>query len=86
MAKKRGPFYVVVKDEDARTFCVEGPMNDDRRLTGQVVAAQKQGRNIRCWTANQEQSRPEIVQGMKDQFGYAEVQAIYLPQPEERSW
>ena len=45
-------FYLIVRDRDNETFSVEGPMADDRPWNRAVVAAQKSGRRIVCFTAN----------------------------------
>jgi hypothetical protein len=49
MAQK--PFFVILIDDKAGTFSVEGPMVDDRPLISQVVTAQRAGRKVRCVTA-----------------------------------
>ena len=75
------PFLLVIKDEDAKVFSVVGPMKDDTSWTKRVVAAQKAGREVRCFTAGSV-DRDEIVAGMKAQFGYVEVGAVSLPPPD----
>lgn len=44
----KGPFVVIVRDDDAKTFSVEGPVADDTRWGKIVSDAQKDGRNVRC--------------------------------------
>ncbi len=46
------PFYLIVTDQDQKTFSVEGPMTDDRVWNHAVVAAQRSGRRVRCSTAS----------------------------------
>ena len=46
------PFFLVLMDETAKTFSVEGPMMDDRPWVSQVVTAQRAGRKVRCVVAN----------------------------------
>jgi hypothetical protein len=50
MAKK--PFFLVLRDDGANTFSVEGPMTDDRDWVSQIVTAQRAGRKVRCVVAN----------------------------------
>ena len=45
MAQK--PFFLILMDENARTFTVEGPMIDDRAWNKAVVDAQRVGRKLR---------------------------------------
>src|ERR1700751_775319 len=46
------PFYLIITDKDNGTFCVEGPMTDDRLWNHAVVVAQKLGRQVCCATAS----------------------------------
>lgn len=50
MAQK--PFFLVLRDDKAGTFSVEGPMTDDRPWISQVVTAQRAGRQVRCQVAS----------------------------------
>lgn len=43
-------FVLVVVDRDTDEFTVEGPMSDDRPWNSAVVDAQKDDRNIRCFS------------------------------------
>lgn len=45
------PFFLVLRDDSAQTFTVEGPMTDDREWVTQVVTAQRAGRKVRCEVA-----------------------------------
>ena len=45
-------FYLIITDKDNGTFCVEGPMTDDRLWNPAVVVAQKLGRQVRCSPAS----------------------------------
>jgi hypothetical protein len=45
------PFFLVLRDDSAGTFSVEGPMTDDRPWISQVVTAQRAGRKVRCVVA-----------------------------------
>jgi hypothetical protein len=45
------PFFLILMDENARTFSVEGPMTDDRPWISQIVTAQRAGRKVRCVVA-----------------------------------
>jgi hypothetical protein len=45
------PFFLILMDDNARTFSVEGPMTDDRPWISQVVTAQRAGRKVRCVVA-----------------------------------
>jgi len=45
------PFFLVLRDDKAGTFSVEGPMTDDRTWISQVVTAQRAGRQVRCQVA-----------------------------------
>ena len=47
------PFFLVLRDDTANTFSVEGPMTDDRPWVSQIVTAQRAGRNVRCVVANE---------------------------------
>lgn len=49
MAQK--PFFLVLRDDNAGTFSVEGPMTDDRPWISQIVTAQRAGRKVRCVVA-----------------------------------
>ena len=49
MARK--PFFLVLRDDGANTFSVEGPMIDDSPWVSQVVTAQRAGRKVRCVVA-----------------------------------
>ena len=49
MAQK--PFFLILRDDNAGTFSVEGPMTDDREWVSQVVTAQRAGRKVRCVVA-----------------------------------
>ena len=42
-------FVLIVADRDTNEFTVEGPITDDRPWNRAVVAAQRVGRNIRCF-------------------------------------
>lgn len=72
-------FLLVIKDDDARVFSVEGPMLDDTPWINRVVAAQKSGRSVRCETPSASLSKAEVVAQMKATFGYAEVDSVSLP-------
>ena len=50
MAQK--PFFLILRDDNAGTFSVEGPMTDDRAWVSQVVTAQRAGRKVRCVVAS----------------------------------
>src|ERR1700745_1966855 len=54
MARERHikSFYLIITDKDNGTFCVEGPMTDDRLGNHAVIVAQKLGRQVRCSTAS----------------------------------
>lgn len=43
-------FWIVVKDEDNKTFNVLGPRSDDTAVTKAVYEARKTGRNVNCHT------------------------------------
>jgi hypothetical protein len=45
------PFFLILRDDNAGTFSVEGPMIDDRPWISQIVTAQRAGRKVRCVTA-----------------------------------
>lgn len=49
MAQK--PFFLILRDDNAGTFSVEGPMIDDRPWVSQIVTAQRAGRKVRCVVA-----------------------------------
>jgi len=51
MRKKPTPFVLVIVDDVAKLFAVEGPMVDDRRWTDAVCKAQESGRQVRCFTS-----------------------------------
>jgi hypothetical protein len=51
MAQK--PFFLILRDDSAGTFSVEGPMTDDRPWVSQVVTAQRAGRKVRCVVATE---------------------------------
>ena len=44
------PFVLIVVDHDAKEFCIEGPMVDDRSWNDAVCDAQEAGRNVSCHT------------------------------------
>lgn len=44
------PFVLIVVDHDAKKFCVEGPMVDDRSWNDAICDAQEAGRNVSCHT------------------------------------
>ena len=50
--REHEPFYLIIIDEDNRTFSVEGPMTDDRLWNHSIVVAQKSGRQVSCSTAS----------------------------------
>lgn len=75
----RKEFLLVIKDDDAKVFSVEGPMLDDTPWIDRVVAAQKSGRSVRCETPLASLSRPEVVAQMKATFSYTEVDRVPLP-------
>ena len=54
-------FVLVVVDRDTAEFTVEGPMSDDRPWNSAVVDAQKEDRNIRCFSMGD--VAPEIAAG-----------------------
>jgi hypothetical protein len=41
------PFFLILRDDNAGTFSVEGPMTDDRPWISQIVTAQRAGRKVR---------------------------------------
>ena len=45
------PFFLILRDDGANTFSVEGPMIDDRPWVTQIVTAQRAGRKVRCVVA-----------------------------------
>jgi hypothetical protein len=45
------PFFLILRDDNAGTFSVEGPMTDDRPWISQIVTAQRAGRKVRCVAA-----------------------------------
>jgi hypothetical protein len=45
------PFFLILRDDNAGTFSVEGPMVDDRPWVSQIVTAQRAGRKVRCVVA-----------------------------------
>ena len=47
----RKPFFLILRDDSANTFSVEGPMIDDRPWVSQIVTAQRAGRKVRCVVA-----------------------------------
>ena len=47
------PFFLILRDDGANTFSVEGPMTDDRPWVSQVVTAQRAGRKVRCVVATE---------------------------------
>jgi hypothetical protein len=47
------PFYLIITDKDNGTFCVEGPMTDDRQWNHAIVVARQSGRQVRCTTATE---------------------------------
>ena len=49
----RKPFFLVLRDDSANTFSVEGPMIDDRPWVSQIVTAQRAGRKVRCVMATE---------------------------------
>jgi hypothetical protein len=67
--KTRGPFLIVIRDDDTRTFCFEETY-DDRPLIERVVRAQRGGRKVNCFTT--ESARQTAKRDMERQ-GYREV-------------
>ena len=53
-------FLLVIRDDDNRTFSIEGPMWDDRPWNKAVVQAQEQGREVRCFNLGLE-NRDEFI-------------------------
>ena len=41
-------FWIVVRDDDAKTFNVQGPSTDDRAVTNAVYDARQAGREVSC--------------------------------------
>ena len=64
-------FYLIVVDRDQRLFNVVGPMNDDTDHINAVVAAQKKGRDVRCFTPLAGKPREAIVSDFANQTGFA---------------
>lgn len=44
------PFFLVVLDRTKRQFAVVGPMTDDTVWVERVVAAQREGREVNCFS------------------------------------
>ena len=43
-------FWLIYVDDDANTFNIVGPLNDDTEITEKTVELQKQNRNVRIYT------------------------------------
>ncbi len=62
-------FYVVVKDNEKRTFSISGPMSDDTRITNQVCEEQDKGRNINCFSTDEGRTMDEVRLAVEKQLG-----------------
>lgn len=58
MARRRmpPPFLLVIIDEDAKTFSVEGPMIDDRSWNDAIWNARQAGRMVRCFSTQSDEA------------------------------
>jgi hypothetical protein len=54
MSRTAKQFLLVIVDDDAKTFAIEGPMTDDRALNSAICAAQESGRKVRCFSVTSE--------------------------------
>lgn len=48
-------FFIVIIDEDKKTFTVKGLMSDDTSETNKTAEEQKKGRNVRCYSTGDKQ-------------------------------
>jgi hypothetical protein len=66
-SSKTAPFFLVVRDDDAKQFMVAGPMIDDRAWNDAVWEAQKAGRHVRSCSGGPDRDsaiRWETQQGL----------------------
>jgi hypothetical protein len=79
MPRNAREFWLVVVDDEQKTFTIEGPMIDDTRWNEAVCTAQEGGRSVRCYSAPIQSSR-ESVRGHLMASGYTEaVRSIVTP-------
>jgi hypothetical protein len=64
-------FILVVMDHDNKKFSVEGPMRDDRPWNDAVLQAQDAGRDVRCFSSDDDLNPDSIADRISEEFrGY----------------
>jgi hypothetical protein len=63
-------FVMVIVDHDAGWFNVVGPVVDDDGISRMVVALQRQGRRVRCFSAREGCPPEEVAAEYAAQSGY----------------
>jgi len=79
MAAKQ--FLLIVRDDDNRTFSVEGPMSNDERWNDAVVRAQAEGRQIRCWSVRGERNLEQLKRSYSSDYSLRNVPAGSILRP-----
>lgn len=81
--RKLRSFFLVVVDEDKKVFNVVGPITDDRGWNKRIVDAQKQGRNVGCFTWPTIDSVQNILDSYSEQTGYRFSDMSVIDEPED---
>jgi len=65
------PLYVIVRDNDKKTFNIEGPVISDESWTKAVIQAKHKGRNVNCDTAERNtETRDLLIKETEKRLGY----------------
>lgn len=59
---------MVIVNDDQKIFNVVGPMSNDEKLNADVCAEQMKGRNVRCFTSGNYQTKEELVAETKKEL------------------
>ena len=74
----RKNFLLVIVDHDRNIFNVVGPMDNDDPWNKRVVKCQKNGRDVRCFTASAGSTKKSIADQYSQQMGYKYVEDSVL--------
>ncbi len=75
---KIDPFLLVLKDEDRGLFTIVGPMTDDTHWNQRVCQAQGKGRQVRCFAAESDQTREQVITNVQHQLGLKYTDEIFV--------
>lgn len=74
-------FFLVLVDDDQKTFNVVGPMTDDTAWNHKIVSLQEGGRQVRCFSTETTRTMEEIAARYARQTGFAYSEKLVAEPP-----